>query len=67
MDTTFPPIASTGNIITPYITPRTIAYIHARIVNSITLYPSNAQLERELGIENMVLDVLNEMSPEAFR
>jgi hypothetical protein len=67
LDATFPPIASTGNVPTPYVTPRTIAYIHALIVDSITLHPSTTLRERALLNENMVLDVLNEMSPQAFR
>jgi hypothetical protein len=63
LDTTFPPISSTGNIPTPYITPRTIAYIHALIVDSITLHPSTTLRERALLNENILLDVLNEMRP----
>jgi hypothetical protein len=39
MDATFPPIASTGDVPTPYVTPRTIAYFHALIVDIITLHP----------------------------
>jgi hypothetical protein len=69
LDATFPPIASTGDVPIPYVTPRTIAYIHALIVDSITLHPSNKNTlrERVLLNETMVLDVLNEMSPQAFR
>ncbi len=67
MDATFPPIASTGNVPTPYVTPRTIAYIHALIVDSISLHPSPPLRDRALLNETMVLDVLNEMSPQVFR
>ena len=42
MDATFPPIKSFGNIATPYVTPKTIAYIHALIVDSISLHCSDA-------------------------
>jgi hypothetical protein len=66
LDATFPPIASTGDVPTPYVTPRTIAYIHALIVDSITLHPSTTMRERALLNETMVLDVLNTMSPQAF-
>jgi hypothetical protein len=66
LDATFLPITSTGNIPTPYITPRTIAYIHALIVDSITLHASTPFRERALLNENMLLDVLDLMSPEDF-
>ncbi len=59
MDATFPPITSNGNIATPYVAPRTIAYIHALIVDCISLHPSDALNARELDNENMVLEVLN--------
>jgi hypothetical protein len=67
LDATLPPITSTGDIPTPYITPMTIAYIYALIVDSITLHPFPPLRERALLNENMVLDVLNEMSPQEFR
>jgi pyruvate/2-oxoglutarate dehydrogenase complex dihydrolipoamide acyltransferase (E2) component len=67
LDATFPPIASTDDVPTPYVTPRTIAYIHALIVDSITLHPSTTMRERALLNETMVLDVLNTMSPQASR
>ena len=67
MDATFPPIASTADVPTPYVTPRTIACIHALIVDIISLHPSPPLRERALLNETMVLDVLNEMSPQAFR
>jgi hypothetical protein len=59
LDATSPPIASTGDVPTPYVTPRTIANIHALIVDSITLHPSTVLRERALLNETMVLDVLN--------
>ena len=42
-------------------------YIHALIVDSISLHCSDALNMRALSNELMVLEVLNPMSPEAFR
>jgi hypothetical protein len=67
MDASFPPIKATDNIKTPYVTPRTIADIHALIVGSTSLQYSEAFNELAIENENMVLGVLNEMSPDAFR
>jgi hypothetical protein len=49
IDASFPLIASTDNIATPYVTPRTIAYIHAFIVDitGISLHHSDALNEVE--------------------
>ena len=67
MDSTFPPIKSFGGISTPYVTPKTISYIHALVVDSISLHHSDALHMRALANELMVLEVLDPMSPEAFR
>ncbi len=42
MVASFSPIASTDNIATPYVTPRKMAYIHALIVDSISVHYSDA-------------------------
>jgi hypothetical protein len=52
MDASFPTIASTDNIArfaTRYVTPKTIAYIHALIVDSISLHHSEALNERAIN------------------
>jgi hypothetical protein len=66
MYASFPPIASTDNIATTNVTPRTITYIHALIVDSIWLHHSDAHNERVIEIRKCE-HVLNEMSPDAFR
>jgi hypothetical protein len=67
MDATFLAIKSTGNIATPYVTTKTVAYIHTLIVDSISVHPSDAFNTRALDKENTVLAVVNEMSLAAFR
>ena len=60
------PFKSTGNKATPYVTPRTIGYIHGLIV-SITLFHSDACNTRNLRNETMILEVLEEHEPAVFR
>ena len=67
MDASFLPIKATDNIKTPYVTPRTIAYVHALIVDSISLHHADALNELAIENEDMVLGVRNEVSPDAFR
>jgi hypothetical protein len=42
LDATFPAIEFTGNVATPYIITKTIAYVHAIMVDSISEYPSDS-------------------------
>jgi hypothetical protein len=42
LDSTFPAIQSTNNKPTPMITPRTVAYIHARIIDTVALHHSDS-------------------------
>ena len=63
----FPPLKSTDNKPTPYVSPKTIGYIHGLIVDSITLFPTNACNARALRNELMILEVLDEQEPKVFR
>ncbi len=58
----YPPIKSTGILPTPYVTPRTIGYIHTLIVDFITLYHSDACNTLVLSHETMILEVLDKQS-----
>ncbi len=63
----FPPLKSTNNMPAPYVTPRTIGYIHSIIVDSITLFNSDGCNTRALSNENMILEVLNKKDKAVFR
>jgi hypothetical protein len=60
-------VKSTNNEPTPYVTPKTISYIHGLICDSITLYHSDACNARALRNEMMVLEKLEEREPAIFR
>jgi hypothetical protein len=63
----FPPIKSTNNKPTPYVTPKTIGYIHGLICDSITLFHSDACNAKALSNENMILEILEAKEPAVFR
>ena len=62
----FPPLKSTDNMPTPYVSPKTIGYIHGLIVDCITLFPTNACNAHALHNELMILEVLDEQEPKVF-
>ena len=62
----FPPIKSTNNKPTPYVTPKTIGYIHGLICDSITLFHSDACNAKALRNESMILEVLEAEEPAVF-
>jgi hypothetical protein len=63
----FPSFKSTNNEQTHYITPKTIGYIHGLICDSITDLASDTCNARALRNEPMILEVLEEEEPTAFR
>ncbi len=67
LESEFPPLKSTDNKPTPYVTPKTIAYIHGLICDSITLFHSDACNARALRNVIMILEVLEEQEPAVFR
>ena len=67
LESAFPPLKSTNNEPTPYVTPKTISYIHGLICDSITMYHSDACNARALRNEMMVLEKLEEREPAIFR
>jgi hypothetical protein len=64
---TFPPLKSTNNEPTHYVTPKTIGYIHGLICDCITDLPSEACNARALRNETKVLEVLEAQEPAVFR
>ena len=48
LESTFTAIKSTNNLTTPYVTPRTIAYIHALIIDTVTALPTDTVNQRAL-------------------
>ena len=67
LESEFPPIKSTNNKPTPYVTPKTIGYIHGLICDSITLFHSDACNAKALRNESMILEVLEAEEPAVFR
>ncbi len=67
LESEFPPLKSTNNKPTPYVTPKTLAYIHGLICDSVTLFHSDACNARALCNEIMILEVLEAEEPAVFR
>jgi hypothetical protein len=67
LESEFPPIKSTNNKPTPYVTPKTIGYIHGLICDTITLFHSDACNAKALCNESMILEVLEAKEPAVFR
>ena len=67
LESEFPPIKSTNNKPTPYVTPKTIGYIHGLICDTITLFHSDACNAKALHNESMILEVLEAKEPAVFR
>jgi hypothetical protein len=62
-----PPIASTNNQPTPFITPNTVTYIFSLIIDSATVHNAESPHARALQYEATILDVLKSMPAEDFR
>lgn len=66
-DRVFPPIASTKNQPTPFITPKTVAYIFGLIIDSVTVHHAESPHARALEYEATILEVLESMPAHDFR
>jgi hypothetical protein len=67
LDSTFPAIESTDNQPAPMITSKTVGYIHALIIDTVTLNNSESLYARTLRNEQMVTQELDKMDPHKFR
>ncbi len=63
LENEIPPLKSTDNKPTPYVTPKTIGYIHSLICDSITVFQSDACNTQALCNEGMILEVLEAEGP----
>ena len=63
----FPAINATDGKPTPFVGPRTVAYIHALIVDTVTILQSHAPNTRALRNETMVHQELQNMDPVTFQ
>ncbi len=66
MDRVFPPIKSTKNQPSPFITTKTVAYIFALIIDSVTLYHTDGAHSSAIQYEATTLQALDEMPTDEF-
>ena len=62
LERTFPAIPSTDNLPTPFVSPRTIAYIHSLIIDSVYALRTDSGHQRALRTESMARQELESMS-----
>ena len=62
LERTLPAIPSTDNLPTPFVSPRTIAYIHGLIIDSVSALHTESVHRRALRTESMALKELESMS-----
>ena len=67
VNSTFPAIKSTDNKPTPAVTPKTVGYIHALVVDTFTFHSTEAPYARALVVQEDVCAALNELTPSAFQ
>ncbi len=67
LESEFPPIKPNNYKPTPYVTPKTIGYIHGLLCDSITLFQSDTFNARALRNESMILEELENEEPAVFR
>jgi hypothetical protein len=67
VDRVFPPIKSTKNMQSPFITAKTVAYIFVLIIDSLTLHHTDGSHSRALQYEATILQALDEMPRDEFR
>ena len=66
LKSTFPAIKTTNHSPTPYVTPATVAYIHALIIDSVTANPTESASQRALLCENVARQELESMDLASF-
>ncbi len=67
LDRVFPAIPTTDNKPMLYITTKTVAYIFALIINSVTIFHQDSPHSRALQHEASILEALNAMPADEFR
>jgi hypothetical protein len=67
LDRVFPAIPATDNKPMPYITTKTVAYIFALIIDSVTIFHQDSPHSRSLEHEASILEALNTMPADEFR
>ncbi len=66
LKSTFPAIKTTNDSPTPYVTPATVAYIHALIIDSVTANPTESASQRALLCENVARQELESIDLALF-
>ena len=66
LKSTFPAIKTTNRSPTPYVTPATVAYIHALIIDSVTANPTESAFQRALLCENVARQELESIDIAMF-
>ena len=64
---TFPAIQCCDNKALPFISPKTIAYIHALIIDSISILFKDSINARALDVESAMVDAHTKMKPDSFK
>ena len=67
VNTTIPAIKSTANHPTPAVTPKTVGYIHAVVIDTLTLHSTEAPYDHALIVQEDVCGELNELTSSAFQ
>ncbi len=66
LKSTFPAIKTTNHSPTPYVTPATVAYIHALIIDSVTANPTESASQRALLCKNVAHQELESIDHALF-
>ncbi len=64
---TFPAIQCCDNKALPFISPKAIAYIHALIMDSISILFEDSINARALDLESAMVDAYTKMKPDSFK
>ena len=67
LDRVFPAIAATDNKPLPFVTTKTVAYIFALVIDSVTIFHQEFPNSRALQHEASILQALNDMPADEFR
>jgi len=67
INSSFPAIKSTDNKPTPMVTSKTAGYIHALIIDTVTVNNSESPYARAIRNEQMICQELDSFEPEVFR
>jgi hypothetical protein len=67
LDAKFPAIPSTKNEPTPLLTIRTVAYIHALVIDTVSLNHSDTPNQRALCTEQLIIDEHGGVDPALWR